>query len=319
MDMPGRNVTPIDNYKFSFNGKLDDKGDGWQTQDYGYRIYDYRLGRFLSEDPLREDFAYLTPYQFASNSPISNIDLDGLEAIRPEGMAQTPEGGPYGQRGQDWDVVTMPPGEVDIARKNGWIGPEGKYYYDYDVFKGSASYGGAVIWQKKVKVLTCKTIKSKVGTVRNIVVMNKVKQKPLNKKIQTFSSMQETDIWDYDTEQIEQILEFNIINTRNVKAKIDKEQGVIDEVELTAGTDYNVEDFNRMESAIKVMFPGVTLTKTYLSKGQYVRNPDNKKTMLFGLDIKYHINRKEKTETTIEQQVETNDCEETDCQEETKQ
>ena len=79
MDMPGRKAEPIDNYKYSFNGKLDDKSDGWQTQDYGDRSYDYRLGRFLSTDPLSASFAYLTPYQFASNRPIDGVDLDGKE------------------------------------------------------------------------------------------------------------------------------------------------------------------------------------------------------------------------------------------------
>lgn len=43
------------------------------------RIYDTRLGRFLSIDPLTPKYPELTPYQFASNTPIQAIDLDGLE------------------------------------------------------------------------------------------------------------------------------------------------------------------------------------------------------------------------------------------------
>jgi RHS repeat-associated protein len=68
-------------YGFSFNGKEND--DETQTQDYGMRIYDYRLGKFLSVDPLTKDYPFLTPYQFASNIPIRYIDLDGLEAGDP--------------------------------------------------------------------------------------------------------------------------------------------------------------------------------------------------------------------------------------------
>jgi RHS repeat-associated protein len=64
-------------YKFGFNGKEDD--DEWGKQDYGFRIYDARVGRFLSVDPLSGDYPELTNYQFASNSPIAGIDLDGLE------------------------------------------------------------------------------------------------------------------------------------------------------------------------------------------------------------------------------------------------
>ena len=44
------------------------------------RIYDDRLGRFLSADPLGRKYPELTPYQFASNTPIQAVDLDGLEA-----------------------------------------------------------------------------------------------------------------------------------------------------------------------------------------------------------------------------------------------
>ncbi len=68
-------------YRYGFNGKENDnevKGEGNQ-QDYGMRIYDTRLGRFLSVDPLTEEYPELTPYQFASNTPIQAIDLDGLE------------------------------------------------------------------------------------------------------------------------------------------------------------------------------------------------------------------------------------------------
>ena len=66
---------------FGFNGKENDndvKGNGNQ-QDYGMRIYDTRLSRFLSVDPLADEYAFYTPYQFAGNRPIQAVDLDGLE------------------------------------------------------------------------------------------------------------------------------------------------------------------------------------------------------------------------------------------------
>lgn len=65
-------------YRFGFNGKENDSEVEGQ-QDYGFRIYDNRLGRFKSVGPLMNKYPYLTPYQFASNSPISGVDLDGLE------------------------------------------------------------------------------------------------------------------------------------------------------------------------------------------------------------------------------------------------
>ncbi|MBK7964784.1 MAG: RHS repeat-associated core domain-containing protein [Bacteroidetes bacterium] len=80
MLMPTRGVTTKE-YRFAFNGKENDnevKGTGNQ-QDYGFRIYDPRLGRFLSIDPLTKEFPWYTPYQFAGNNPIWAKDLDGLE------------------------------------------------------------------------------------------------------------------------------------------------------------------------------------------------------------------------------------------------
>jgi len=68
-------------YRYGFNGKEMDnevKGNGAQY-DYGFRIYDPRLGRFLSVDPLTASYPWYTPYQFAGNQPINAIDLDGLE------------------------------------------------------------------------------------------------------------------------------------------------------------------------------------------------------------------------------------------------
>jgi RHS repeat-associated protein len=86
MLMPGRKYSSTSSYRYGFNGKENDnevKGEGNQ-QDYGMRIYDPRLVRFLSVDPITEEYPELTPYQFASNRPIDGIDLDGLEWVEAE-------------------------------------------------------------------------------------------------------------------------------------------------------------------------------------------------------------------------------------------
>src|SRR5574343_496521 len=80
MLMPGRKYS-TDKYRYGFNGKENEndvKGEGNQ-QDYGMRVYDGRIGKFLSVDAITSDYPELTPYQFSSNSPIFCIDLDGLE------------------------------------------------------------------------------------------------------------------------------------------------------------------------------------------------------------------------------------------------
>lgn len=83
MRQPGRTYDRVSGgvYRYGFNGKENDnevKGEGNQL-DYGFRIYDSRIGKFLSTDPLFKSYPYYTPYQFAGNKPIWATDLDGLE------------------------------------------------------------------------------------------------------------------------------------------------------------------------------------------------------------------------------------------------
>jgi RHS repeat-associated protein len=71
------------NYRFAYNGlEKDDeiKGSG-NSYDFGLRIYDPRLGKFLSIDPLASDFPYWGPYNYAANSPILVIDDGGGNPI----------------------------------------------------------------------------------------------------------------------------------------------------------------------------------------------------------------------------------------------
>jgi RHS repeat-associated protein len=85
MIMPGRKYSAGNLYRCGFNGKENDndvKGEGNQ-QDYGLRIYDPRLVKFLSVDPLTGHYPYYSPYQFAGNNPIAFIDLDGGEPKDP--------------------------------------------------------------------------------------------------------------------------------------------------------------------------------------------------------------------------------------------
>jgi len=73
-------VTCAGVYRYGFNGKeLDTEVASTTTYDYGFRIYNPALGKFLSVDPLTNSYPWYTPYQFAGNKPIWAIDLDGLE------------------------------------------------------------------------------------------------------------------------------------------------------------------------------------------------------------------------------------------------
>jgi RHS repeat-associated protein len=76
MAMPGRSPGA---YRYGFNGKETDPETG--IQDYGMRWYLPNIARFPSVDPLTASYPWYTPYQFAGNTPIQAIDLDGFERL----------------------------------------------------------------------------------------------------------------------------------------------------------------------------------------------------------------------------------------------
>ena len=85
LEMPGRKENSTA-YRYGFNGKEKDQNGEWGSQthyDYGFRIYNPAIAKFLSVDPLTKDYPWYTPYQFAGNIPIAAIDLDGLEPMFP--------------------------------------------------------------------------------------------------------------------------------------------------------------------------------------------------------------------------------------------
>ncbi len=80
MLMPGRTLSTED-YRFGFNGKenLNDvKGLG-EVQDFGARIYDSRIARWYSIEPLAIKYPMFSPYNFSGNNPILFVDLDGKD------------------------------------------------------------------------------------------------------------------------------------------------------------------------------------------------------------------------------------------------
>jgi len=77
------NLKVRSSYLFSFNGKEKDddiNGEG-NSYDFGARIYDPRLGRWMSVDPLQQKYADLSPYNFTGNNPIVFIDPSGKTIV----------------------------------------------------------------------------------------------------------------------------------------------------------------------------------------------------------------------------------------------
>ena len=70
-------------YRYGFNGKEKDADGEWGGNthyDYGARIYNPAIGKFLSIDPLTREFPDYTPYHYVHNNPLALTDPTGMKA-----------------------------------------------------------------------------------------------------------------------------------------------------------------------------------------------------------------------------------------------
>ncbi|MBL0304657.1 MAG: RHS repeat-associated core domain-containing protein [Chitinophagaceae bacterium] len=81
MLMPGRKYSAATGYRYGFNGKEKSSEITTDDYDFGARIYDGRIGRWLSTDPLQKTYPGLSPYNFCYNNPTNIIDPDGRLCI----------------------------------------------------------------------------------------------------------------------------------------------------------------------------------------------------------------------------------------------
>jgi len=74
--------------RYRYVGKEKDGESGLYY--YGARYYAAWVGRFISVDPLAAKYSQLTPYNYAANNPIGDLDIDGLQNTQTE---EVPSGG----------------------------------------------------------------------------------------------------------------------------------------------------------------------------------------------------------------------------------
>ena len=70
-----------DEYRFGFNGMEKDEDAARSHYDFGARLYNPAIGRWLATDPLEKKYPSVSTYVFAANNPIMFMDIDGKEVI----------------------------------------------------------------------------------------------------------------------------------------------------------------------------------------------------------------------------------------------
>ena len=70
-------------YRFGFNGmeKINEQYGEGNAYDFGARMLDVRIGRWLACDIMESKYPSYSPYEFAHNSPLKFVDPDGTEVI----------------------------------------------------------------------------------------------------------------------------------------------------------------------------------------------------------------------------------------------
>ena len=77
------------NYKFQAQERQDELGLNWDS--FKWRNYDYAIGRFMSIDPLTEEYHTWSPYVFSGNRVVDARELEGLEPYLVTGRAFIPD------------------------------------------------------------------------------------------------------------------------------------------------------------------------------------------------------------------------------------
>jgi len=114
-------------YRYGFQGQEKDdevKGTG-NSYDFGARIYDSRIGRWLSSDPLESKYPSLSSYNFVANTPLMAIDPDGKRIIFIGGAGNDKDGWNYINR----FIKIFKKNGMSVKRLNASYGKGGDVYF----------------------------------------------------------------------------------------------------------------------------------------------------------------------------------------------
>src|SRR5690606_26135293 len=73
----GYNDAPLTNHPYKYNGKELNEEFGLNMYDYGARMYEPSIGRWVNIDMKAEAYYPVTPYQYVLNNPVVHVDHNG--------------------------------------------------------------------------------------------------------------------------------------------------------------------------------------------------------------------------------------------------
>ena len=75
----GLETSAVVDHPYRYNGKEDQGFAGVPVLDYGSRLYFVETGRWLSQDPLGEEYYWVSPYAYCAGNPVDFVDPEGMD------------------------------------------------------------------------------------------------------------------------------------------------------------------------------------------------------------------------------------------------
>jgi RHS repeat-associated protein len=236
---------------YLYNGKELQEEFDIDMYDYGARMYDPQLGRFHTIDPKAESFSFQSPYLYAGNDPIRNIDVNGEYQLPTDFASQYPKTAKYLgnenikrnflQHGNISEMLRSERFVNSMIKNSNWNyqSVEGIYSdmlnFKIEVTESAGStYGAGIIYLNKEMLLAFENAEDEEELAALIFLVSTALHEQLHEYSSDYDELSpinmEGEVWGDNIKNVEdgkEAIKFRRDGKPNVDGVIQKDQSVI--------------------------------------------------------------------------------------------